>query len=88
MRVLLFPDLELWGLLILSCENVEVTTVENFTVPLDKAIIHVYPMPPPSALGVCRTAAGRGQDEEQTPVCSPGEALTAALTRGLTLRFV
>lgn len=48
------------------------------------------PTPPPSTLtaaGVCREAR-RGQDGEQTTVCSPGEALTAALTRGVTLRFV
>lgn len=42
---------------------------------------------PPSAVGPCRTA-GRGQDGEQTPVCSPGKALTAAMTRGMTFCFV
>lgn len=48
---------------------------------------HISSAPPSGAVGACR-AAGRGQDAEQTPACSPSEALTAALTRGMTFRFV
>lgn len=39
------------------------------------------------AVGACGTA-GRGQDTEQILVCSPGEARTRVLTRGVTLSFV
>lgn len=53
----------------------------------EKAATHTSPLAPPSAVGACRTA-GWGPDGEQTPICSPGEALTAALTRGVTFRFV
>lgn len=51
---------------------------------------HPPSAPPPSPAGAvvaCKTA-GREGDGEQTGVCSPGEALTAALTGGMTFRFV